>query len=83
MISKSYEKGQTSHLINLKGKYMPKVSTKMKAKRMSCCPMCLNVIPKGTNIKVYSNAWYHPKCCDEVIKAIESKKKLKERNSYV
>ena len=83
MISKGYEKGQTSHLINLKGKYMPKVSTTMKAKRMSCCPMCLNVIPKGTNIKVYSNAWYHPKCCDEVIKAIESKKKLKERNSYV
>ena len=55
----------------------------IKAKRMSCCPMCLNVIPKGSKTKVYNNAWYHPKCCDEIIKAIESKKKLKERNSYV
>jgi|TARA_R100000656_G_scaffold16169_2_gene15406 hypothetical protein len=65
-----------------KGNDMPKQSTTMKAKRISCCPLCLNVIPKGINIKVYSNSWYHPKCCDEIIRAIESKKKLKERNNY-
>jgi len=69
-------------LIINKGFNMPK-STMIKAKRMSCCPMCLNVIPKGSKTKVYNNAWYHPKCCDEIIKAIEHKKKLKERNSYV
>ena len=62
---------------------MPKASTIMKARKVSCCPLCFNVIQKGNNIKVYSNAWYHPKCCDEIIRAIESKKKLKERNSNV
>tara|TARA_R110000824_G_scaffold46086_2_gene132861 strand:- start:1942 stop:2184 length:243 start_codon:yes stop_codon:yes gene_type:complete len=66
-----------------KRKVIMAISTVIKAKRMSCCPMCLNVIPKGSKTKVYSNSWYHPKCCDEIIKAIESKKKLKERNSYV
>ena len=60
---------------------MPKVSTIMKARKISCCPLCFNVIQKGNNIKVYSNAWYHPKCCDEIVKAVEFKKKLKERNN--
>jgi|TARA_R110000822_G_scaffold197167_1_gene335102 hypothetical protein len=61
---------------------MPKVSTSMKAKRMSCCPLCFNIIKKGSGIKVYSNSWYHPKCCNEIVKAVDSKNKLKERNSY-
>ena len=33
---------------------MPKASTVMKARKVSCCPLCFNVIQKGNNIKVYS-----------------------------
>jgi len=57
-----------------KGENMPQ--TKMKAKRMSCCPLCFIMIPKGSDIKVYNNSWYHIKCADAVTEAADAKKKL-------
>lgn len=55
---------------------MPKMSTTITAKRLSCCPLCSIAIKRGEKTKVYNGGWYHPACCEEVKLSVKRRREL-------